>query len=92
MLSARPQHTQVDTRPLLILSIRLACLEEDSSPAWLLSKYLLPWFGSGPGSTLRYIDMPYNLVWDEDGEAYRNAWDRALTALGEYVSSSLSRF
>ena len=86
VFGARHQHAQVDTRPLVILSVRLVSLDEDSSPAWFLSKYLTPWFSGPASSCLRYIDIPFSIDSLEAADAYRAAWDEALTALGTYVA------
>ena len=87
--AARPQHVQVDTHPILILSVRLAMLPENNNPARLLYNYLAPWFEGPASGGLRYIDMPFDMSEPVHATRYRTKWDKELTALGPCVSISL---
>lgn len=86
MTSCRPQHSQVDTRPLIILNIRLATLRERSSPAKLVYNLLTPWFDGAARECLRYIDLPFNVREDYQAPLFRARVDKQLVKLGPYVA------
>ncbi|KAI1791938.1 hypothetical protein LXA43DRAFT_1094021 [Ganoderma leucocontextum] len=92
MVATRPQHVQVDNRPLLILSVRLAILPETNSPARLLFNYLVPWFEGAASSGLRYIDIPFNMSDPPHAPKYRNRWDKELAALGPLTNTRVVLF
>ncbi|KAI1789722.1 hypothetical protein LXA43DRAFT_1096137 [Ganoderma leucocontextum] len=92
MVATRPQHVQVDNRPLLILSVRLATLPETNSPARLLFNYLVPWFEGAASSGLRYIDIPFNMSDPPHAPKYRNRWDKELAALGPLTNTRVVLF
>ncbi|PIL32939.1 hypothetical protein GSI_05057 [Ganoderma sinense ZZ0214-1] len=61
MTSTRPQHSRVDTSPIIIINFRLNSLRERSSPAKLVHGLITPWFDGPARRYLRYIDIPFNL-------------------------------
>ncbi|PIL26515.1 hypothetical protein GSI_12273 [Ganoderma sinense ZZ0214-1] len=87
--AARPQHAQVNTLPIIIMSIRLVGLDEGSCPARFLYNYLLPWF-DGPAKTyLRYIDIPFSIRNLSQAERYRAKWRDVFAALGPITNARL---
>ena len=83
--STRPQHSRVDTRPLIILNIRLATLRERSSPAKLVYNLLTPWFDGPARECLRYIDLPFNVRQEDQAPKFRARVNKHLNNLGKYV-------
>lgn len=81
--AARPQHMQVKAWPILILSIRLVSLDEDSSPAHFLYDYLLPWFDGPIHLSLRYIDIAFQIRNTDHAKKYCAQWDEIFNALGK---------
>ncbi|KAI1782229.1 hypothetical protein LXA43DRAFT_1069112 [Ganoderma leucocontextum] len=90
--AARPQHIQVDTRPLIILSVRLVSLDEKASPAMFMYNYLVPWFDGAATTSLRYIDIPFDIADVEDANQYQDKWDEVLTSLGQVTNARLMLF
>ena len=83
--SSRPQHSRVDTRPLVILNIRLISLEMESSPARLVYHLLTPWFKGPARSCLRYIDLPFNIQAIPEAATFHQRCASALAELGPCV-------
>ncbi|KAI1794266.1 hypothetical protein LXA43DRAFT_1091798 [Ganoderma leucocontextum] len=92
LVAARPQHVQVDTRPILILSVRLATLPETNNPARLLFNHLVPWFEGSASGGLRYIDLPFDMSEPAHATKYRNKWDKELAALGLLTNTRIMLF
>ncbi|KAI1790814.1 hypothetical protein LXA43DRAFT_1095042 [Ganoderma leucocontextum] len=92
MTSSRPQHSQVDTRPLIILNVRLATLREKSSPARLLYHLLTPWFNGAARECLRYIDLPFNVTREPMAAQFRARVNKHLNRLGPLTNARIVLF
>ncbi|KAI1782347.1 hypothetical protein LXA43DRAFT_1104222 [Ganoderma leucocontextum] len=90
--AARPQHVQVNTRPILILSVRLVSLDEDSCPARFVYNYLSTWFEGPAKGYLRYVDIPFSIQNTDDADKYRARWNEILTVLGNVVHARIMLF
>ncbi|KAI1783545.1 hypothetical protein LXA43DRAFT_1067570 [Ganoderma leucocontextum] len=84
--AARPQHIQVNMQPIVILSIRLISLDEESCPAHFLYNYLSMWFEGPAKCYLCYLDIPFSIWTTDDADKYRAQWDEILTALGHITN------
>ena len=90
--AARPQHIQVKTLPILILSVSLVSLDQESSPARFLYNYLVPWFGGPAKDCLRYIDIPFSIRNIKHADLYRDKWNEIFDMLGQSVSFVLCAY
>ncbi|KAI1788429.1 hypothetical protein LXA43DRAFT_1091789 [Ganoderma leucocontextum] len=86
MTSSRPQHSQVDTSPVVILNVRLATLREKSSPARLVHHLLTPWF-DGPAREYLHIDLPFNVTKKSMAANFRSRLTNARIVLFIYSHS-----
>lgn len=73
--------SRVDTRPIIIINIRLATLAFEGSPAHLVHTALLPYYPGKARDHLLLVDAPYDIKHLDDAEAYRNSF----TPLLDYV-------
>ena len=77
----RPHHARCDTSPVVIVQIRLACLDDSGSPARVAYTALEAYYPADSRCNLVYVDVPYNLLSVEDSKAHLAATQKALKVL-----------
>ena len=77
----RPHHARCNTTPVVIVQIRLACLDDGGSPARVAYSTLEAYYTGQSQGNLVFIDAPYNLTCAEDSAEHLAAMNEALTVL-----------
>ena len=87
----RPQHARVNTSPLVIVHIRLACLDDAGTPPRVIHSAMQGYFVGCHASGLVYIDAPFNITSLQESRAYKSSLTEALGVLDRYANEILRR-